>query len=267
MTPRPAATARVTTDNLNVRVAPRTDAPVLGLLQPEDVVAIAGRSVDQRWLAIRDTGWVFYDREWIDLQGGAQIANLPEIAENELVGPSHPPSASTGFPAVDQVVSAVLSGSADTLVRLSEILEVRCAVQPGLGGPPPCPAGTPANTVIPVFPFASCEGEHIPPERLRESYERWLSPQAPGAPPARLSLYALVRAEQSGSSEYFPNGEYRVIFQFPSGEGRMLRLTAQGIVGAWHGCNSPAWAMLRITREDTQFLLRPVVPDPLDPPP
>lgn len=57
------ARARITTDNLNVRVAPSTNSAAIGLLQPGDDIAIAGRSSDGQWRAIVNTGWTVYRRE------------------------------------------------------------------------------------------------------------------------------------------------------------------------------------------------------------
>ena len=78
-TPRWPEVARavVTTEDLNVRSGPGATYPVVGRLQPDDDVPVAGRLAGSEWLALPAIGWVVYDAEWTRLS--LDFATLPEI--------------------------------------------------------------------------------------------------------------------------------------------------------------------------------------------
>ncbi len=60
-------TARIVTDDLDVRAGPGQAYLVLGRLQPDDEVPVAGRANNGRWLALPGIGWVAYDETWEEL--------------------------------------------------------------------------------------------------------------------------------------------------------------------------------------------------------
>src|SRR5687767_6585882 len=57
-------TAKITTDDLNVRSGPSTTEPVVGRLQPGDEVPVSGRWQGGQWLALTGIGWTAYAADW-----------------------------------------------------------------------------------------------------------------------------------------------------------------------------------------------------------
>lgn len=259
------ARARVTTDNLNVRVGPSTNAAAIGLLQPGDDIAIAGRSVDSQWLAIVNTGWTVFRPEWMQLT--AELRTLPEVGPRQIVPPDHPPGTSSGWPAADVVIEAALAQDIPRLVILAETLATACSNTSGLGGPPPCSmrAGATPGTILEVFPTAVCEGEY----QLKESLPRFLAKlyESGGATNAPLRLYAVIEAPRNQSS-FFPEGRWVAIFALPDGTGRALGINERGLVRVDLGCQAQAEDMLfRRPFEAPVFVLPPVLTPPVHPRP
>ncbi len=259
------ARARITTDNLNVRSGPTTTAAAIGLLQPGDDVGIAGRSPDSQWLAIADTGWIAYRAEW--MQVTPDVRGLPTIEARALVPAMQAPGTSSGYPAIDVVIDAVLTQDVARIRQLTVAFSTQCQSAPGMGGPPPCsikPGATP-GTAIEVFPTSVCEGEHVLPERL-PTLIPWLftSGSVPNVP---LRLYAVVEASKEQSA-YFPEGRWVAIFALPDGSGRAVGVNEQGIVRIDFGCDSPATSILqRRPFETPVFVLPPVLAAPVRPRP
>ncbi|MEZ4554172.1 MAG: hypothetical protein R3B59_09725 [Dehalococcoidia bacterium] len=143
-----------------------------------------------------------------------------------------PPSEFTGLPAVDAVIAAVLSKDLDRVAALAQLRSVACGPQAGIGSPPPCPAGQPDGTPVPVFPVATCEGEWRPESALRPSIQPLLNdPQ----------LYA-VYGMPSQFQPLMPDGQYVAVFsRSAAGQGRVgvgVVIGAQAVVGIWYGCGA-----------------------------
>jgi hypothetical protein len=259
------AGARISTDNLNVRVQPSTNAAVVGLLQPGDDVAIAGRSADSQWLAIVNTGWVAHRAQWMTLT--VDFRSLPEVGTRDLVPPAHPPGASSGYPAVDVVVEAALAQDLPRLRALAETLSIQCQQAPGMGGPPPCsvqPGATP-GTAVEVFPTSVCEGEHVLAANILQVLERLY--QSGNAKNAPLRLYAVIEASRQQST-FFPEGRWIAILALPDGTGRALAINEKGLVRVDLGCNQPAVEMLqRRPFETPVYVLPPLATPPVHPRP
>ncbi len=259
------ARARVVTDNLNVRVGPSTTAAAIGLLQPGDDIGIAGRSADSQWLAIAETGWTAYRAEWLQLS--TDLRTLPVVEARALVPPMQPAGTSSGYPAIDVVIDAVLTQDLPRLRVQAETMRVQCQAQPGLGGPPPCtvqPGATP-GTSVEVFPTATCEGEHVLAASLPTVLGRLYASGTSGSAPLRL--YAVVEGPKQ-QSPFFPEGRWTAIFALPDGAGRSVGITEKGIVRVDFGCNAQAAELLqRRPFEPVVLVLPPVLTPPVHPRP
>jgi Bacterial SH3 domain len=255
------ARARITTDNLNVRVSPTTNAPVIGLLQPGDDVAIAGRSSDSQWLAVVNTGWIAHRAQWMQLT--VDLRTLPEVGPRQIVPPDHPPGTSSGYPAVDIVIEAALAQDIRRLVAFAEPLSTACSNTSGLGGPPPCSLrpGAAPGTLLEVFPTAVCEAEYQLKENLPAFFARlYESGPAKNAP---LQLYAVVQAPRQQSA-FFPEGRWVAILALPDGTGRALGITEKGLVRVDLGCQAQAEDLLqRRPFELPVYVLPPLLTPPV----
>lgn len=144
------------------------------------------------------------------------------------------PSEYSGLPAVDAVIAAVLSRNLDRVTALAQLRQVACGPQAGIGSPPPCPAGQPNGTPVPVFPVAACEGEWRPESALRPSIQPLLNDP---------ELYA-VYGMPSQFQPLMPDGQYVAVFsRNAAGQGRVgagVVIGAQAIVGIWYGCGAAA---------------------------
>ena len=70
--------ATITTDHLNVRTGPGLAYTVLRQLQPGDQIPLAGVSLDGEWVASPDVGWVFYNPQWLSLNGEFALLGFAE---------------------------------------------------------------------------------------------------------------------------------------------------------------------------------------------
>lgn len=79
--------------------------------------------------------------------------------------------AGTGIPEVDDIVDVMLSNDAAQIRPRVRFVTEACAVEPGLGGPPPCAEGEAEGTEIEGMEIGTCEGEF----RRREDFDAWLA--------------------------------------------------------------------------------------------
>ena len=254
----PLATARVITEDLNVRVGPGTEYLVLGRLQPGDEVGVSGRGTSGRWLALPGIGWVTHDESWVELTVPLQELPLISVEEAgaEFVGPLHPIEARSDIPVVDLVVDAVLAGDRARILGLVGTEEGR---EPGGAGTPGTGLeGSPA----PVPPSSSCPDAVVRGSNLGDHIDEFLAPDAGGS--STLRLYAVVGTPAEGDRD----AEFSIVFAFGEGGARQLWLgPAGGIEWFTLGCDAAApGELLRRDRGGEHFFwLRPVVPEPLDP--
>ena len=125
------------------------------------------------------------------------------------------------MPHLDDLVSAVSSGSTDDLLALVQFSSLPCTRKEGLGGPPKCLAGETEGTLVDVLPILGPEGGHI----RRSEFSSW-----PGIGAAQL--YAAFRTSESTySDEFFPAGEFGVAFLLPDKASvAVFQVTEDGIV-------------------------------------
>lgn len=278
-TPRWPEVARavVTTEDLNVRSGPGATYPVVGRLQPDDDVPVAGRLAGGEWLALPAIGWVVYDAEWTRLS--VDFGTLPEITEPErafeFAGPVYPADGYSGIPVVDQVVAAIVSRDRTLLLSLASAPPAPAAS--GTPGPTPTPFPTlvPDVTEAPTAPTASatpapanCSDEPLPGDRLGEYIDALYQTAIPSAVRGGdgqgvLRLYGVVRGPvpQEGTAEYV------VVVAFEGGEGRQLWVSPEGrLVRFVLPCQlTLPGNLLRVTQGEPYFWLRPAVQPPVRP--
>lgn len=96
--------ATVTTENLNVRTGPGLEYTVLRQLQPGERIPLAGVSLDGEWVASPDVGWVFYNPQWLSLNGEFALLRFAEGFE----APEPPPALARPAPTAGESVSVKL---------------------------------------------------------------------------------------------------------------------------------------------------------------
>ncbi|HSB66730.1 MAG TPA: hypothetical protein VLD65_09130 [Anaerolineales bacterium] len=127
----------------------------------------------------------------------------------------------TTVPHLDQITSAVSSGSKEDLLSLFKFSSLPCTKAEGMGGPPKCLADEAEGTLVEVLPILGPEGHHI----RRSEMSSW-----PGIGDAQL--YAAYRNSKSTySDEFFPAGDYGIAFVMPDKvDGVVFQVTEEGIV-------------------------------------
>ncbi|MGE0227274.1 MAG: hypothetical protein AB7I38_02130 [Dehalococcoidia bacterium] len=280
-TPRPTPTPRwpevaratVTTEDLNVRSGPGAAYPVVGRLQPDDVVPVAARLAGAEWLALPGIGWIVYSDDWTRLS--TDFGALPEVSEPssafEFTGPVYPADARSGIPVVDEVLAAIVSRDRTRLLALAS------------AAPPPSPtpsvsASTPVPTLVPDVTetaaptreatpdTGSCSDGPIPAASLREYLDAFYRTEVPAA--ARggdgqgvLRLYAVVRAPvpENGLPDYV------LVVAFEGGEGRQLWVSPDGRLTQFTLPCEPTLpgSLLRVTSGEPFFWFRPAVSPPV----
>lgn len=273
--------ARVTTEDLNVRIGPGLEYVVLGRLQPDDEVPVAGRASDGRWLAIPGVGWAAYDETWVALS--VPWTELPTIALAEsgfeFVGPLYPVDGGADIPVVDQVVETVVRGERGALLRLAQGTSDQGTSDQGGerqdgeeqdeqdqdgGGGQGAQQGRPSGSP----PNSACPADVLPASELSERVDDFLA--SPSGASGPLRLYAVIGtpgAAASGSQEGV-DPTFSIVFAFEGGEGRQVWLGPEGRI-AWFSLGCDAFTPGELLRldpgRDHFFWLRPIAPEPLDP--
>lgn len=147
-------------------------------------------------------------------------------------------------PHLDELVSAVSSGSTDDLLALVQFSSLPCTRKEGLGGPPKCLADETEGTLVDVLPILGPEGGHI----RRSEFSSW-----PGIGAAQL--YAAFRtSEGMYSDEFFPAGEFGVAFLLPDKASVVVfQVTEDGIVRL----DYPALPSIEDILKDNEIVLGP----------
>ena len=252
--------ARVTTDNLNVRVGPGRAFFVLGQLNDGDEVPILGRARrgDDTWLAIPGVGWVFDDPAWLELDRDA-VRDVPDPSRVlAAVAPPHPADVRTGIGIIDEAIEAVLGGDVDAVVAQVRLTTFECWTPTAIGGPPSCAPGEPDGTLVEALPRLHCEGGYAR-EPVDRSVQAWL------AGPGTLKLYAVTEGSFADWDV-----RYAAVFVFETtGQGRIAWIGPQGGITAlgWGCFDHPAGNWLRSPPASGGLVLPPTVPAPLEPAP
>lgn len=141
----------------------------------------------------------------------------------------------TGIPAVDAVIAAVLSGDTSKVAALVQLRSLACAPPAGAGGPPACPSGQPAGTMVDVFPVTTCEGEYRSAAQVAPSLE-----PLTGAKPALYAVYGMPQQ----FLPFLPDGQYVAVFsRDATGQARLgagIIVGGGKVLGIWYGCAAPA---------------------------
>jgi hypothetical protein len=267
------ARATITTEDLNVRTGPGSAYPVVGRLQPNDEVPVAGRLAGGEWLALPGIGWIVYDEEWMSLS--TDVGALPEITEPERTfefsGPVHAADGRSDIPVVDQVVVAVVSRDRTLLLSLTSA--------PAPPAATPAATGTPFPTLVPdvtealASPTAAgtatpsnCADEPVPGDQLGKYLDALYHTEVPAAARGEdgqglLRLYGVVR----GPVPQTGNADYVVVFAFERGEGRQVWVSPEGRLTQFTVPCEPTLpgSLLRVTMGEPFFWLRPPVQPPV----
>jgi len=114
-------------------------------------------------------------------------------------------SGEAAVPHLDDLVSAVSSGSNEDILALVQFSSLPCTKAEGMGGPPKCLASETEGTPVEVLPILGSEGHHM----RRSELSSW-----PGIGDAQLYA-AYQTSESTYSDEFYPAGEYGVAFLMP----------------------------------------------------
>ena len=147
-------------------------------------------------------------------------------------------------PHLDNLVSAVSSGSTEDLLALVQFSSLPCTKKEGMGGPPKCLSDEPEGTLVDVLPILGPEGGHI----RRSEFSSW-----PGIGAAQL--YAAFRtSEGTYSDEFFPAGEFGVAFRLPDKASVVVfQVTDDGIVRL----DYPVLSSFEDILKDSEIILGP----------
>lgn len=279
-TPRwpPVARATVTTEDLNVRSGPGASFPVIGRLQPEDVVPVSARLAGAEWLALPGIGWIAYSEDWVRLD--IPFKELPQLSEParafEFTGPVYPADARSGIPVVDEVLAAFVSRDRTRLLALAN------APAPPQATATPTASATAVVTSVPTLvpdvteaatPTAtataratSCSDSPLPAARLRDFLDAFYRTDIPAASRGGdgqgvLRLYGVVRAPVPATG--LP--DYVLVLAFEGGDGRQVWVSPDGRITQFTLPCEPALpgSLLRVTSGEPFFWSRPAVQPPV----
>ena len=156
------------------------------------------------------------------------------------------PSGEDTVPHLDDLVSAVSSGSTEDLLALVQFSSLPCTRKEGMGGPPKCLSNETEGTLVDVLPILGPEGHHM----RRSEFSSW-----PGIGGGHL--YAAFRTSESTySDEFFPAGEFGVAFRLSDKASVVVfQVTDDGIVRL----DYPALPIEEILK-DNEIILGPYPP-------
>ncbi len=274
------ARATVTTEDLNVRSGPGATYPVIGRLQPDDVVPVSARLAGADWLALPGIGWVVYAEEWTRLS--VPFKDLPQVTEParafEFTGPVYPADARSGIPVVDEVLAAIVSRDRTRLVALATAPPPAGATPAPTGTASPLPTSVPtlvpdvtdtaAPTPTPTPRATSCSDSPLPAARLRDYLDAMYRTDVPAA--ARggdsqgvLRLYGVVRGPVPATG----TADYVLVVAFEEGEGRQFWVSPDGRITQFTLPCEPTLpgSLLRVTSGEPFFWFRPAVNAPVRP--
>lgn len=161
-------------------------------------------------------------------------------------GGTYPDDTRTNIPSVDAVIDRVLAGDAASLKMQIEFTEMRCETNPqGAGAGPKCEAGEQDGAMVDVFPASTCEMVFERPADVDEALEQLVEDDP--------KLYAVYRVNEELGP--LPAEGHGVVFLAPDNRARTVRVTNDGIVAVFLGCNpDPAEAL----QDQDDFVLTPL---------
>ncbi len=137
-------------------------------------------------------------------------------------GPDYPvyePSARTGNPSVDRVISAVTDGNLEEAAGLLQYLRLPCG---GRAYGPGCPDGQPVGTIVSVLPVIFFDVQYLRGDDARFALRQLVKPGV------RLFAVYRVPAVEQGNPD-LPAGTYGIVF-VADGFGAFVRVNDTGIV-------------------------------------
>ncbi len=162
-------------------------------------------------------------------------ASTPEVTPPT---PAPAPSpGSTGVPALD-VLTSIAASDLESVASEIRYSEIACVAVGSPGEPPQCREGEAPGTIIPVIPFAQCEGSYLRPDEVANVLASFVSE------PALHSVFVLNPNEAN-----FLGSPYGILFQsgFETAGGeilpRALMLASDedgSVTGFWSGCGASA---------------------------
>jgi len=270
--------ATITTEDLNVRSGPGPSFPVIGRLQPDDVVPVSARLAGAEWLALPGLGWIVYSEDWMRLD--MPFKELPQVSEParafEFTGPVYPADARSGIPVVDEVLAAFVSRDRTRLLALANAPAPPQATSTPTAAATPTP--TPVATLVPdvtetAVPTASatprptsCSDSPLPANRLRDFLDAFYRTDVPAASRGGdgqgvLRLYGVVRAPVPATGQ----PDYVLVVAFEGGEGRQVWVSPDGRITQFTLPCEPTLpgSLLRVTSGEPFFWFRPAVRPPV----
>ncbi|GMU41664.1 MAG: hypothetical protein AMXMBFR23_25300 [Chloroflexota bacterium] len=235
------ATARITTDDLNVRTGPGSNFPVVGRLNTGAEVPVSGTGAGGNWLGLPGIGWVVNNGAWVQVGTAAALPSItPGAGDFEFVGPMHPPGTSTGIPVLDEAARVLTGGDRAAILRVV----------------------APASEMANVPPPSACPGAVRPAADLEAHLDEFLASEVVAGEPGPLRLYAVVGA--GGDAPTFI-----LVLAFERGEGRQVWVAPDGSGITWFslgcGASKPGDLLLQPGQSEPFFWLRPAVVAPLEP--
>ncbi len=156
-----------------------------------------------------------------------------------------------GVPALDSLAKLVVAGDVAGVAALVQYSELACTTAQGAGGPPKCAPGEAAGTVVKVFPFLGCSGEHMRASQV----EGMLTAQLKSP-----TLHSAFKLKDQGTAE-FPRGTTGIVFEIEptSGKAGIVIGTndAGKVISAYRGCGNIAATELFNAQKGTEVLLAP----------
>jgi len=150
------------------------------------------------------------------------LANTPDFVntQTEIVA----------NPEFDEIIEIVLNGEIKDLRSVIEFTEAACTIADGLGGPPKCADDENDGQLVSVLPMLGPEGQFL----RQEEFSNWVGLKV-------SKLYAIYQvAGGAYSSEYYPVGEYTIMFiGVPEFTNVTLQVRSGKIVRIDHGIGDP----------------------------
>jgi len=141
---------------------------------------------------------------------------------------AYPDDTRTNIPSVDAVIDRVLAGDVASLKVQINYMTVACETNPqGVGSPPKCEGGEQQGTMVEAFPSALCEMGWARPAQVDQILEQLVE----GGP----KLYAIYRVNEELGP--LPADGHGVVFLAPDNRARTVRVTNDGILSVFLGCN------------------------------
>lgn len=234
------ATARIVTDDLNVRAGPGSNFPVVGRLNTGAEVPVSGTGAGGNWLGLPGIGWVVNNAAWVEVADRSALPSItPGAGDFEFVGPMHAPGTSTGIPVLDEAARILTGGDRAAMLRLVA-----------------------SSAVANVPPASACPAAVRPATDLEAHLDEFLASEVLPGDPGPLRLYAVVGA--GGDAPTFI-----LVLAFERGEGRQVWVAADGSGITWFslGCGPtrPGDLLLQPGQAEPFFWLRPAVAAPVEP--